>query len=259
MQPSPVIPKQQCNRLVFGLPASLEFLLIQPLHLQRSEQGFAANVRTTDASSIREPSGELQKISRKSLRVQATMALLNLICALVVAAKPLEISGVKVDDPLNLYGATLQLNGAGIRFKTFFKVYVAALYADQKAVTPEGIYAVPGSKRLTITLLRDIESDEIAKTFAKAIHEPAFKDEAARLIPELVKIERTFEGTRKLLAGETMTIDWVPGTGTVITVKGQVQGAPFHDVEVFNVLLGIWIGPYAADWKLRDALLGKMP
>jgi len=28
---------------------------------------------------------------------------------------------------------------------------------------------------------------------------------------------------------------------------------------VFNVLLGIWIGPYAADWKLRDALLGKMP
>ena len=56
-----------------------------------------------------------------------------------------------------------------------------------------------------------------------------------------------------------MTIDWVPGTGTVITVKGQGQGAPFNDVELFNVFLGIWIGPYAADWKLRDALLGKMP
>ncbi|MBC7598899.1 MAG: chalcone isomerase family protein, partial [Polaromonas sp.] len=80
-----------------------------------------------------------------------------------------------------------------------------------------------------------------------------------RLIPELVKIERTFEGTRKLLAGETMTIDWVPGTGTVITVKGKAQGSPFNDVEVFNVLLGIWIGPSAADWKLRDDLLGKMP
>ena len=214
---------------------------------------------TTDASLIAETSSELQKISRRSLRVQATTALLSLVCALGVAAKPLEISGVQVDDPLSLHGATLQLNGAGIRFKTVFKVYVAALYADQKAVTPEGIYAVPGPKRLVITLLRDIDSDEIAKTFAKAIHGPAFMGEAARLIPELVKIERTFEGTRKLLAGETMTIDWVPGTGTVITVKGQAQGAPFNDVEVFNVLLGIWIGPYAADWKLRDALLGKFP
>lgn len=56
-----------------------------------------------------------------------------------------------------------------------------------------------------------------------------------------------------------MTIAWVPGAGTVITVKGQAQGAPSNDVEVFNVLLGIWIGRYAADWKLRDALLGKMP
>lgn len=214
---------------------------------------------TTDASSITEPGSELQKIPRRSLRVQATTALLSLVCALGVAAKPLEISGVQVDDPVSLHGATLQLNGAGIRFKTVFKVYVAALYADQKAVTPEGIYAVPGPKRLAITLLRDIDSDEIAKTFAKAINGPAFKGEAARLIPELAKIERTFEGTRKLLAGETMTIDWVPGTGTVITVKGQAQGAPFNDVEVFNVLLGIWIGPSAADWKLRDALLGKMP
>ena len=44
MQPSPVIPKQPSNGLVLGLPASLEFLPVQPLHLQRSEQGFAASV-----------------------------------------------------------------------------------------------------------------------------------------------------------------------------------------------------------------------
>lgn len=107
--------------------------------------------------------------------------------------------GLQVDDPVSLHGATLQLNGAGVGFKTVFKVYAAALYADQKAVTPEGIYAVPGPKRLATTLLRDIDSDEIAKTFAKAINRPAFKGEAARLIPELVRIDRTFEGTTTLL------------------------------------------------------------
>jgi len=169
------------------------------------------------------------------------------------------MSGVKLEDPVNLHGTNLQLNGAGIRFKAVFKVYVAALYAGHKASTPEEIYAIPGPKRLTITLLRDVDSDEIAKTFAKAIGGPAFKGEAARLVPALVRIERTFEGGEKLLAGETMTIDWVPGTGTVIAVKGKPQGEPLNDIEVFNVLLGIWIGPYAADWKLRDALLGKAP
>ena len=52
-------------------------------------------------------------------------------------------------------------------------------------------------------------------------------------------------------------IDWIPGTGTVLTVKGQVQGEPFKEPEFFNALLGIWLGPQPADWKLKDALLGK--
>lgn len=190
---------------------------------------------------------------------RALFALVALAWSFGALGAPHVISGVKLDDPVSLHGTSLPLNGAGIRFKAVFKVYVAALYAGHKASTPEEIYATPGPKRLAITLLRDVDADEIAKTFAKAIGGPAFKGEAARLVPALVKIEHTFEGGEKLLAGETMTIDWVPGTGTVISVKGKPQGEPFNDIEVFNVLLGIWIGPYAADWKLRDALLGKAP
>ncbi len=53
-------------------------------------------------------------------------------------------------------------------------------------------------------------------------------------------------------------IDWIPGTGTVITVKGKAQGEPFQEPEFFNALLGIWLGnPQACDWKLKDALLGQ--
>ena len=54
-----------------------------------------------------------------------------------------------------------------------------------------------------------------------------------------------------------MSIDWVPGTGTVLTVKGVPQGEPFKEPEFFNALLRIWLGPNPADWKLKDALLGK--
>ena len=52
-------------------------------------------------------------------------------------------------------------------------------------------------------------------------------------------------------------MDWLPGTGTQVTVKGVPQGEPFKEPEFFNALLGIWLGSQPADWKLKDALLGK--
>jgi hypothetical protein len=50
-------------------------------------------------------------------------------------------------------------------------------------------------------------------------------------------------------------VEWVPGTGTVITVKGKVQGEPFKEPEFFKALMWIWLGPVPADWKLKDNLL----
>jgi hypothetical protein len=189
------------------------------------------------------------------LRLASMLACLTL--SLSTVAAPLEVAGVKVDDPISLNGTKLVLNGAGTRYKAIFKVYVAAMYVGKRASTPEEIYAAPGPKRLSITLLRDIDSSEIGKIFTQTIQGPSLKGGAARLIPELTKIEEKFLFNRRLLAGENLTIDWIPGTGTVITVKGQRQGESFSELEIFNTLLGIWIGPYAADWKLRDALLGN--
>jgi len=53
------------------------------------------------------------------------------------------------------------------------------------------------------------------------------------------------------------TIDWVPGTGTIISVRGVQQGEPFKEPEFYTALMRIWLGPNPADWKLKDALLGK--
>ena len=61
---------------------------------------------------------------------------------------------------------------------------------------------------------------------------------------------------RPLVEGDIFLIDWVPGTGSVITVKGQVQGEPFKEPEFFKALMLIWLGQVPADHKLKDALLG---
>lgn len=63
---------------------------------------------------------------------------------------------------------------------------------------------------------------------------------------------------------DSLTIDWIPGTGTVVTVtvtvtvKGKAQGEPIEETEFYNAMLRIWIDQNPADWKLKMALLGKV-
>ena len=181
----------------------------------------------------------------------------GLLLAIGALAAPVEISGVKLDDPVDVRGTPLQLNGAGIRYKAIFKVYVAGLYLGKKAVTPEDVYAAPGAKRLTITLLRDIDSDVLNKSMTEGFENNTPIEEVARLTPGLVTIRQAFADQKKLRAGENFTIDWIPGTGTILSIKGIQQGEPFKGLEFFNALIRLWVGPRPADFKLKEALLGK--
>lgn len=188
---------------------------------------------------------------------RCTTVLAGLLLSLGVLAAPVELSGVKVNDQVEVHGSKLQLNGAGIRYKAIFKVYVAGLYLGKKESTPEGVLAAPGAKRLQITMLREIDSNELGKLFTRGVQDNAPKAEMSKLIPGLIRMGQVFADQKRLVSGDVFSMDWIPGTGTVITVKGVVQGAPFKEPEFFNALMRIWLGPQPADWKLKDSLLGK--
>ena len=79
----------------------------------------------------------------------------------------------------------------------------------------------------------------------------------AKLIPGLMRMSQIFSDHKTLKSGEQFTLDWVPGTGTIVSVRGVPQGEPFKEQEFFNALMRIWLGPVPADWKLKDSLLGK--
>ena len=188
---------------------------------------------------------------------QCLSGLAGLILSVGVFAAPVDVAGIKVEDTIDLQGTKLQLNGAGVRYKAVFKVYAAALYVGKKVATPEEFYAATGPKRMSITMLREIESNELGKAFTKGFEENAPKGEMAKLIPGLIRMGQVFADQKKLVAGDTFTNDWIPGTGLVITIKGKTQGEPFKEQEFFNALMRIWLGPNPADWKLKDALMGK--
>lgn len=175
----------------------------------------------------------------------------------LVAAAPVELAGVKIEDSQDVSGSKLTLNGAGIRYKAIFKVYTAGLYLSKKASTPEEVLGMTGPKRLSITMLRDIDSAELGKLFSRGMEDNMEKAAFSKLVPGVLRMSQIFSDHKKLLKGETFIIDWMPGRGTVLTVKGKVEGEPFKEPEFFNALMRIWLGPNPADWKLKEALLGK--
>ena len=176
---------------------------------------------------------------------------------LQATAATVELSGVTLEDRVNLAGSSLQLNGAGVRYKAVFKVYTAGLYLSQKASTPDEVLAAPGPKRMTITMLREIDSAELGKLFSRGMEDNMERSAFSKLIPGVMRMSQVFSDHKKLREGETFVLDWIPGTGTVLTIKGKVEGEPFKEPEFFNALMRIWLGPKPADWQLKDALLGK--
>ena len=194
----------------------------------------------------------LSSASRRALAL-STLA----FAALAASAAQVDVAGVKLDDALVVNGAKLQLNGAGVRYKAIFKVYTAGLYLAGKADTPDAVLAAPGAKRVTITMLRDIDANELGKLFTRGVEDNTPRSDMVQLIPGLLRMGQMFADQKTLKTGDTFMVDWTPGVGTLVTVKGVPQGDPIKEQAFFNALLRIWLGPSPADWKLKDALLGK--
>ncbi len=173
------------------------------------------------------------------------------------AAAAVEVAGVKYDGHVEVAGQKLVLNGAGIRYKAIFKVYTAGLYLNAKATTPEAVLANTGPKRMHIQMLRDIDGEELGKLFTKGMEQNATREEFGRSISGVLRMSEIFVQKKKLKTGESFGVDYIPGSGTVIFVNGQlIPGDPIKEAEFFNVLLKIWLGKSPADSDLKVALLG---
>ena len=183
-------------------------------------------------------------------------ALATLLISAAALAASIDVGGAKIEDSADVQGAKLQLNGAGTRYKGPFKVYVAGLYLEKKATTPDEVVNQPGVKRVNVTMVREIEANELGKLLTRGVEDNTGKAEMSKLIPGLLRMGQIFSEQKRLVPGDNFLIDWVPGVGTVITIKGKVQGEPFKEPEFFKALMSIWLGPAPADFKLKDALLG---
>ena len=192
-------------------------------------------------------------------RITRALALFGASAALTIAASAgaAEVGGVKLDDTVRVGNQDLKLNGAGIRYKAIFKVYVAGLYlADRKSTVPD-VLAAPGAKRVTIVMLREVSNEELGRGFMSGIQQNSDRAEKAKLITQLQKFGEIFASIPELKKGDVLTTDWIPGSGTLVHLNGKKVSDVLPDVAFYNALLKIWLGDKPVDTKLKPLMLGE--
>lgn len=166
------------------------------------------------------------------------------------------VADVSFPGMLQLHGTPLLLNGAGLRHKLVFKVYAIGMYFPHKAATQEEAQNAEGPKRIRLVPLRTINAEELSRLFLRSLEANIEKDVFYKLAPSMLQISQVFTDIKKLQPGDDLIMDWVPGTGTIVTHNGQVKSNTFKDREFFDALMSIWLGPQPADPSLKEALLG---
>ena len=168
-----------------------------------------------------------------------------------------DVAGVKFDDSVTVAGKELKLNGAGIRTKVFFKVYAAGLYLAEKKSTVADVLAVPGPRRVAITMLREVSSDDFGKAFMEGLNANTEKTERTKILPQTMKFGEVFAQIQTLKKGDQLLLDWTPGEGTQCYLNGKKIGELMAEQAFYNAVLRIWLGDKPADTSLKPALLGE--
>jgi len=167
----------------------------------------------------------------------------------------IEVSGVKLPDSVQLGSSHLVLNGAGLRTKIIFKVYVAGLYVTQKQTAVGAVLADTNPQRIALHMLRELSSAKLLDAFNEAIEANHTSAELSALADPLKQMSDIFHQMKEVQEGDVITLDYTAASGTQISVNGKPRGTIAGDV-FHRALLKIWLGDKPVQDNLKKSLLG---
>ncbi len=180
-----------------------------------------------------------------------------LLCSIGFAHAAVEVAGIKFEDKSRLGATELQFNGAGLRSRFILKVYAVGLYLTEKKTTAADALALKGAKRLHVVTLRELTAEQFADALVEGIHKNHSDSEIAPLKSRVEEFKSAILAVKIAAKGDIVTIDWLPESGTRLSINGKQQGKDIAGEDFYNAVLKIWLGPKPAQDDLKEALLGK--
>lgn len=179
-----------------------------------------------------------------------SLAILLACCAAPALAR--EEAGVDVDERAVVDGVELRLNGAGVRSRFFIKIYVAALYVRRPSQEAATLIGDDGPKRVWMHFLHDVDAPKLQAAWKEGF---ASNSDALQVESLGDRIDRFSGLFGDAATGDVAILDYVPGTGTKVSVNGAelgiVEGRDFNEA-----LMRVWLGTSPVDEDLKSGLLG---
>jgi long-chain acyl-CoA synthetase len=173
--------------------------------------------------------------------------------ALAAGVHAVEVAGVALPDKANVGGQDLVLNGAGVRSRMVFKVYVGSLYVPAKTKTAADVYA-KAPRRVQLNMLRDVTSDQMVDALTEGLNQANSAAEAGAVKAQMAELAAILKSIGQLKEGNVLAFDFVDG-GTRVSLNGQAKGTIAGDA--FNkALFNAWLGDKPVQDDLKKAMLG---
>ena len=174
-----------------------------------------------------------------------------LALGITAASAAVEVAGVHVPDTVTAEGKALKLNGAGLRKKFLFKVYVAALYLETPSKDAATVISSNEVKSIRLSILRGLKGSQVSEAIADGFARNS-KDQLPKLQDRLKKLEQMIPDVKE---GEEIALTWVPDKGVHVVVRGTDRGT-IEGRDFADALFSVWLGPNPVQEDLKKALLG---
>jgi hypothetical protein len=173
--------------------------------------------------------------------------------ALSSAVNAAEVGGVDVPEKISVENNELSLNGAGIREKFFFDLYVGSLYLTEKQEDAQSIISDDQLMALRLNIISDMITSEKMTEATVEGFQNATGGNTAPLQAQIDDFLATFE--EEIKKGDTFEMVYVPEEGVKI-FKNNKHAKTISGLEFKKALFGIWLSDKPAQKSLKQGMLG---
>ena len=162
------------------------------------------------------------------------------------------LAGATLPDSAIVSGHTLALNGLGLREKYFLDIYVGGLYLAHPTSDGPAAIAADEPKRVVMHFVYPhITRDQLVSSFQSDFGKrPGASDHQAD-IAHIMAVLPT-----ELNAGDQMIFDYLPGTGTTVTIGGR-SAVTIPGPAFMRLVWGMWLGDKPPTEALKQGMLGR--
>jgi len=177
---------------------------------------------------------------------------MSLSMLMVNASHAVEVEGVQIADTATVAGEALILNGAGVRTKFFFDIYIGALYLPSKVTSAQDVLKSKGNKRVVMHILYDeVPRDKLVAGWSEGFEKNS-RENLNALQARLNQFNNFFQDMTK---DDTVVYDFTAKGNTNVTINDKAVGS-IEGIDFQQALLAVWLGNEPADDDLKEAMMG---